>query len=215
MKIDPIEFAGLLCSRLCHDLLSPVGAMGNGLELLADEKDPDVQAQCLTLLEDSARATANKLKYFRLAFGSGGSFGEAVSTADAREALAGLFPPSKRITLGWMVDVPMLAKPATKILLNLAAIAGDALLRGGQLDIGVEDQAGRTEMVVRASGERLMLDAEVRQTLLGLADGEALSVRLAAAWLVRDLTRQVGGDLRISEPEATTLVFGVLLPSPA
>lgn len=214
MKIDPVEFAGLLCSRLCHDLLNPVGAMGNGLELLADEKDPDIQAQCLTLLEDSVRATANKLKYFRLAFGAGGGFGEAVSTADAHAALIGLFPPSKRLTLGWLVDVPLLSKPATKILLNLAAIAGDALVRGGQLDIGVETREGRTEMVVRASGERLMLDAEVRQTLLGLDDGAPLSVRLAAAWLVRDMTQQAGGDLQISEPDATTLVFGVLLPSP-
>src|ERR671921_276299 len=64
------EFASLLCSRLCHDLLSPVGALNNGIELLADEHDPEMRARCLDLLGESARASANKLKFFRLDFGA-------------------------------------------------------------------------------------------------------------------------------------------------
>jgi histidine phosphotransferase ChpT len=70
-----IEFASLLCSRLCHDLLSPVGSVINGLELIADETDPELRAQYMSLLSDSAEASANKLKFFRLAFGA------AVATA--------------------------------------------------------------------------------------------------------------------------------------
>ena len=69
--MDALDLASLLCSRLCHDLMSPVGALNNGIELLADETDPDMREKCLELLADSARATANKLKFFRLAFGSG------------------------------------------------------------------------------------------------------------------------------------------------
>ncbi len=72
MSIAPVEFASLLCSRLCHDLLSPVGALNNGLELLADETDPEMRAKCIELLSDSARVSANKLKFFRLAFGAAG-----------------------------------------------------------------------------------------------------------------------------------------------
>ena len=60
MTTNPVDFAGLLCSRLCHDLLSPVGALNNGLELLADEDDPAMRAQCLELLADSARASADR-----------------------------------------------------------------------------------------------------------------------------------------------------------
>ena len=79
MTISPTDFASLLCSRLSHDLLSPVGALNNGLELLADEHDPEMRQRCLELLAESARASANKLKFFRLAFGAaGGAWGLAL-----------------------------------------------------------------------------------------------------------------------------------------
>ena len=72
--MNATDLASLLCSRLCHDLLSPVGALNNGLELMADEQDPAMRERCLELLNESARASANKLKFFRLAFGAAGGF---------------------------------------------------------------------------------------------------------------------------------------------
>ena len=93
------EFASLLCSRLCHDLLSPVGALNNGIELLADEHDPEMRARCMDLLGESARASANKLKFFRLAFGAAGGFGDEVDTREARVAIEGLFGGDGRIQL--------------------------------------------------------------------------------------------------------------------
>jgi len=91
LNISPTDFASLLCSRLCHDLLSPVGALNNGLELLADEHDPEMRVRVLELLSESAKASANKLKFFRLAFGAAGGFGETVDTREAQAALEGLF----------------------------------------------------------------------------------------------------------------------------
>ena len=132
------EFATLLCSRLCHDLLSPVGALNNGIELLADEHDPEMRARCLDLLAESARASANKLKFFRLAFGAAGGFADVVDTREAKAAIEGLFGGDGRIKLGWMVDEPTMSKAALKVLLNIALIAGDALVRGGSLDVGAE-----------------------------------------------------------------------------
>ena len=101
--MNAIELASLLCSRLCHDLLSPVGALNNGIELLADEQDPEMRERCLELLAESARASANKLKFFRLAFGAGGGFGDEIDTREAKTALEGLYGAEKRIELGWMV----------------------------------------------------------------------------------------------------------------
>ena len=133
--MKPIDFASLLCSRLCHDLMSPVGALNNGIELLADETDPEMREKCLELLADSARASANKLKFFRLAFGAAGGFGEVVDTREAEIALEGLFGPERKIELGWAVSEEKLPKDAVKLLLNLAMLAGDALVRGGRLDV--------------------------------------------------------------------------------
>jgi histidine phosphotransferase ChpT len=211
LATDPIEFASLLCSRLCHDLLSPVGAINNGLELLADERDPEMRARCLDLLAESARASANKLKFFRLAFGAAGGFGETVDPREARSAVEGLFGDAGRIQLGWMLDEQPLPKPALKVLLNLVLIAGDALIRGGRLDIGAEARGTTMEIVVRAEGGRLVLDEELRGALLGTAGDTPVTPRAAAAFLVRALVASSSGELQVSGPADGVLVLGATM----
>jgi len=205
-----VEFASLLCSRLCHDLLSPVGALNNGIELLADEQDPEMRARCLALLSESARASANKLKFFRLAFGAAGGFGEDVDTREARAAIEGLFNHDGRIELGWMVDDGSLNKTAIKVLLNLSLIAGDALVRGGRLDVGAERGTGVVEVVVRAEGPRIVLDAELKRALAGELGDEAVAPRAAAAWLVHSLVTETGGDVQVAE-DGGVLLFGATI----
>lgn len=208
-EINALDFASLLCSRLCHDLMSPVGATNNGLELLADEQDPEMRERCLELLADSARTTANKLKFFRLAFGAGGGFGEAVATSEARTALEGLLGTGK-VELGWMIGQEKLSKGATKLLLNLALIAGDALVRGGRLDVGVESGGG-TEIVIRAEGPRIALDQGIVDTLLGNSD-DAVEPRSAGAFLARSLALEAGGSVQASQPAEGVLMLGATLP---
>jgi len=205
---NAVDFASLLCSRLCHDLLSPVGALNNGIELMADESDPEMRARCLELLAESARASANKLKFFRLAFGAAGGFADQVDSREARAAIEGLFGQDGKILVGWMVTEASLSKTAIKILLNLALIASDAMVRGGRLDIGAE--AG--EIVIRAEGPRLVLDSELRDALLGWTSEEALTPRAAAAWLVHRLAKDAGGAVQVSEPDEGVLMFGANLP---
>ena len=206
-----IDFASLLCSRLCHDLLSPVGALNNGLELLADEHDPEMRARCLDLLNESARASANKLKFFRLAFGAGGGFGDQIDAREAKTAIEGMFAEGGRVEIGWMVEPATLSKPAMKVLLNLALIAGDALVRGGRLDIGAEKTANGTEMVVRADGPRLILDPELRQALEGRTAEQEVTPRAAAAFLAAELVRQAQGSIQVSAPEDPFVMFGAVL----
>ena len=211
MNATAVDFASLLCSRLCHDLLSPVGALNNGLELLADEHDPDMRARCLDLLNESARASANKLKFFRLAFGAAGGFGDSVDAREAKAAIEGMFGEGGRIEIGWMVEPATLSKPAIKVLLNLALIAGDALVRGGRLDIGAEQTANGTEMVVRAEGPRLVLDPELRQALEGRTAADEVTPRAAAAYLASELTRQADGSIQVSAPDDPFVMFGAVL----
>ena len=211
MPVTPVDFASLLCSRLCHDLLSPVGALGNGLELLADEKDPAMRERVVELLGESARASANKLKFFRLAFGAAGGFGATIDPREAKGAIDGLLADNKRIQLGWMVDAEPLPKDATKVLLNLALIAIDALVRGGTLDIGAESEGGRIEIAVKIAGPRLALDPELRATLTDGERFEGVTPRAAGAYLVHSLAAQHGGAIQVSEPAEGVLVFGATL----
>ena len=201
------EFASLLCSRLCHDLLSPVGALNNGLELLADETDPEMRERCMELLAESAAASANKLKFFRIAFGAAGGLGELIDTGEARTAIEALHGNGK-VRLGWMVSADRLPKPAIKVLMNLALIAGDALVRGGQLDIAAEG----SEIVIRAEGPRLTLDPEIRNAMLGQCDPDMVTPRAAAAWLVHILVSEQGGEVQVSQPEDGVLMIGANLP---
>jgi histidine phosphotransferase ChpT len=197
---------------LCHDLLSPVGALNNGIELLADEQDPEMRERCLELLAESARASANKLKFFRLAFGAAGGFGDTIDTREAHAALEGLFGAERRIELGWMVEDDKLSKGAVKLLLNLALLAGDALVRGGRLDIGAEAKDGGTELVIRAEGPRILLDPNLRETLLrGSSDGQ-VEPRAAGAWLAHSLAGEAGGSIKLSDPGDEVLVIGANLP---
>ncbi len=206
------EFASLLCSRLCHDLLSPVGALNNGIELLADEHDPEMRARCLDLLGESARASANKLKFFRLAFGAAGGFEDEVDTREARTAIEGLFGTDGRIKLGWMVDEPKMSKSALKILLNLALVAGDSLVRGGALTVGAEKHDGGLDIVVRAEGPRVVLDGQLKQALLGQVEEEDIAPRAASAWLVHLLASEGGGQVQVADAEEGMLLFGASLP---
>jgi len=205
------DLAALLCSRLCHDLLSPVGALSNGLELLADEKDPEMRQRCFELLEQSARISTDKLKFFRLAYGAAGGFGDAVPVAEPRALIEGLVAGNERLTLEWAVAETTLPKPAVKVLLNLAAIGVDALIRGGTLSIGAESRDGATEIAVRAAGPRVAFDANIGKALDGSLADDELTSKTAPAHLIRLLAEELGGGVQYAL-SAEALVMGAVLP---
>ncbi len=211
MSQSGVDLAALLCSKLCHDLLSPVGAINNGLELLEDETDPEMRDRCMDLLADSARASADKLKYFRLAFGAAGGFGDEVDPAEAKQLVESLVGDQGKITLGWAVQTGAVPKKAIKILLNLALIAREALVRGGKLDVGAEQGDNGVEVVIRAEGPKIALDDGIRAALEGTLPQSELTARTAAAWMSRELSCADGGDLRVSPSSGTELLLGAIV----
>ena len=211
MAENDVDLAALLCSRLCHDLLSPVGAMNNGLELLADEHDPEMRKRCMDLLAESAKSAADKLKFFRLAFGAAGGFGSEVDPAEARAVVEPLVTATKRTELIWSVPNALMPKRAVKVLLNLVLIANDALVRGGKLHVGAELRDGEQEIVIHADGPRVIFDETVRNTLEGKMAASQIDSRTAAAWMVFSLCGQNGGSVQIAKPSETELIVGALV----
>lgn len=206
-----IDLAAMLCSRLCHDMLSPVGALSNGLELLALETDPEMRANVMQLLEQSARISTDKLKFFRLAFGAAGGFGEQVEIGEPQALIQALIADKSNIEINWALAGTTLAKPAVKVLLNFAQIAIDALVRGGTLDIGAEQRGGASEIVVRASGPKIAFDDTIGRALDGSLDRSELSSRTAAAHMIALLAQQSGGGLQYHRSD-DALVLGAVLP---
>jgi len=207
------DLAALMCSRLCHDLLSPVGALSNGLELLADENDPEMRQRCIELLEQSAKISTDKLKFFRLAFGAAGGFGESVPVEEAQEVIRSLVADAKRVDLNWAMTETMLPKPAIKVLLNIAQIALEALVRGGTLDLGAERRDGNVEIVARATGERIAFDEMVGAALQGELEASQINSRTAAAHMIALVAEELGGGLQY-KLAGGVLVLGAVIPEP-
>lgn len=206
-----LDLAALLCSRLCHDLLSPVGALTNGLELLADERDPEMRQRCLDLLDQSARISTDKLKFFRLAFGAAGGFGEMVPLDDARAVVDALAANNGRTEMNWQLSGDALPKPAVKVMLNFALMAIEALVRGGTIDIAADVNEGSSELVVRASGARIAFDPEIGRALEGKMAAAELSSRTAPAAMVHQLAVSLGGAIQHVVDERA-LVLGAEIP---
>ena len=197
-----IDLAAMLCSRLCHDMLSPVGALSNGLELLAMETDPEMRANVVELLEQSAHVSTSKLKFFRLAFGAAGGFGDRVEVTEPQALIEALVTDNGKISLNWALADATLAKPAVKVLLNFAQIAIDALVRGGTLDIGAERRDGAC---------KIAFDETIGRALDGSLDRSDLTSRTAAAHMIHLLASESGGGLQYHRGD-DALVLGAVLP---
>lgn len=209
-SMDDIRFASILCSRLCHDLVSPVGAFANGIEILNEEKDPQMRQQVLELLEQSARQTSNRLQFFRIAFGAAGGLGEMLDLREAHKALGSLFADNN-IELDWEPAAEAHAKDAIKLLLNLALIAGEGLIRGGKLSVRFSGSEDSISISVTAKGERFILQDKARAALLGELDEAEMDPRTAPVFLAIQLARQMGGTAQMSDCSDTGITLKATL----
>jgi histidine phosphotransferase ChpT len=171
--IEALDLAALLCSRVCHDLISPVGAIVNGLEVLAEEKDEETKTFALDLIKKSAGTASAKLQFCRIAFGAAGSAGAQIDLGDAETITRGFFEDDKT-KLTWNLPRALLPKNRVKLLLNMLLIAGQAIPRGGSLTV---DPIGAGESMgfkVSAAGANAKVPPAVAALLAGEAGGTAL-----------------------------------------
>ncbi|TXG82890.1 MAG: histidine phosphotransferase [Sphingomonadales bacterium] len=206
------DFASILCSRLCHDLVSPAGALSTGLELLQDEPDDAMREQCLDLLGSSARQITNRLKFFRMAFGAGAGLADSVDVRELQAALNGWFDADK-VQVHWMMETDLLPKTAAKLLLNLALLAGESLLRGGVLHVAAQRGETTLELAIRAEGPRLRFHEDVHAVLTRDPSAMAVEPRTAPAFLVRMLSHDAGATLAADSATDGVLVIGLALPT--
>jgi histidine phosphotransferase ChpT len=160
---DALELAALLCSRVCHDLISPVGAIVNGLEVLDDNPKPEDREFALDLIRKSARTASARLQFCRLAFGAAGSAGAQIDLGDALTMARGHLEDAKT-TIAWNLPRVLLAKNRVKLLLNMMVIAQQTIPRGGVLTVDPVGQGDTIGFRVTASG----LNARMPQNIADL-----------------------------------------------
>jgi histidine phosphotransferase ChpT len=164
--LESLDLAALLCSRVCHDLISPVGAIMNGLEVMEDDKDEETTRFAMDLIKKSARTASAKLQFCRLAFGAAGSAGAQIDTGDAEKVTRGLMEDEKT-KLSWNLPRVLMAKNRVKLLLNMMLLAAQAIPRGGQLTVDPIGEGDTIGFRVSAAG----LNAKVPQSIPPLLAG--------------------------------------------
>src|ERR1700748_1908597 len=131
---DTLELAALLCSRVCHDLISPVGAIVNGLEVLDDNPKPEDREFALDLIRKSSKTASARLQFCRLAVGAAGSAGAQIDIGDAQTMARGHLEDAKT-KIVWNLPRVLLAKNRVKLLLNMMVIGQETIPRGGMLTV--------------------------------------------------------------------------------
>lgn len=151
VTLDSLDLAALLCSRVCHDVISPVGAIVNGLEVLEDENDTSMRDFAFDLIRKSAKQASARLQFARLAFGAAGSAGASIDLGDAEQVARGMFQDDK-VAFSWSAPRALVPKNRVKLLLNLIMIAINAVPRGGSVAVAVSGDAERCEFILRSKG---------------------------------------------------------------
>src|SRR5512139_3192644 len=172
-SIEALDLAALLCSRVCHDLISPVGAIVNGLEVLEEEKDEATKEFALDLIKSSAATASKKLQFCRIAFGAAGSASAQIDTGDAEKISRGFLEDDKT-KLAWNLPRALLAKNRVKLLLPMLLIAGQAIPRGGQLTIDPIGSGDSMGFKISAAGANAKVLPTVPPLLAGETGGENL-----------------------------------------
>lgn len=209
IQID-MRVAELLASRLCHDLVGPIGAVNNGMELLEDE-DLGMSDDAIQLSASSARQAANLLQFYRLAYGmAGGRIGGDLG--DLQNLAIG-FLASGKTTLNWLAVAPAGEAPEGlgKLLLNLIVLGDECLPRGGALDVVLSEGAAGLEVAVTANGTGARLREESQPVLADDVIIDELTPRNVHGYFTRLLARRMGSDLIVDSPGADSLRLSVTL----
>jgi len=185
-----LDLAALLCSRVCHDLISPTGAIVNGLEVLEESKDTETREFALALIRKSAGQAAARLQFCRLAFGAAGSAGAEINLGDA-ETVARGFIQDEKTKLAWNLPRAQLPKNRVKLLLNLLLVATQAIPRGGALAVdAIGGDVGRG-FRISASGINARVPQPAERLLAG-AGGDGVDAHAIQPYYTALLAQDCG-----------------------
>lgn len=190
-SIGSLDLAALLCSRVCHDLISPVGAIVNGLEVMEDDNDQETKAFAMDLIKKSVRQASAKLQFCRLAFGAAGSAGAQIDLGDA-EKVARAFLEDDKTRIAWNLPRALLPKNRVKLLLNMLLIAGQSIPRGGQITVDPVGAGDAMTFRISATGGYAKVPQAVPELLSGGSHGGTVDAHAVQPYYTSLLAKDCG-----------------------
>jgi histidine phosphotransferase ChpT len=204
VELDALDLAALLCSRVCHDLISPVGAVVNGMEVLEETNDESTRVFALDLIKKSAAQASARLQFCRLAFGAAGSAGAEIDLGDG-ETVARGFIEDEKITLNWQMPRVLLPKNRVKLLLNLLLLGAQIIPRGGSVTAEMSGEGPSAGFRVTAKGANPRIPHSLPTLVAGESEG-AIDGHAIQPFYTGLLARTCGLQIAIEqEPEQVVL----------
>jgi len=203
------DLAALLCSRVCHDVISPVGAINNGLELL-DEGGADADA--MELIRTSALNASVRLKFARLAFGASGSVGASIDTGEAEKAAKDFAEAEKKATLAWNGPRAIIPKNRVKLLLNLFLVSYGAIPRGGEIVVTLENPEYDSKFTIAVKGRLMRVPAKFAEILSGQME-EAVDAHSIQPYYTVLLAHECGMELKYRTEDDQIIFTAEIVPA--
>jgi histidine phosphotransferase ChpT len=204
-ELEALDLAALLCSRVCHDIISPVGAIINGLEVLEEDNGEEMRDFAFGLITRSARQASAKLQFARLAFGAAGSAGAEIDLADAEKVARG-YMDGEKADFDWEAPRVLMPKNLVKLLLNLVLLANAAIPRGGSVKVIVES-ASPPVFTLRAAGPSARVPAAFEKLVPGDIEDVPVDAQSVQAYYAGALARACGVEVSASlDGEAVVVV---------
>jgi len=202
ISLEGLDLAALVASRVCHDVISPVGAIVNGLELMEDGADAATTELALDLIRKSAKTASARLQFCRIAFGAAGSAGSAIDTRDAHQ-VATNFLNDDRTTVDWHIPPAFLPKNRVKLLLNLLMLAAGAIPRGGVIKVEMTGEGDTAGFAILVTGLNARIPPHANELLAGIPANEqgTIDAHAIQPYYAGLLARAAGMSVRIEKIE--------------
>ncbi|MDQ0471356.1 histidine phosphotransferase ChpT [Labrys wisconsinensis] len=199
-QLDALDLAALLCSRVCHDVINPVGAIVNGLEVLEDENDPSMKSFALDLIKKSSRNASARLQFARIAFGAAGSAGASIDLGDAENVARG-FIHDEKVALTWEAPRLLMPKNKVKLLLNLLVVSTSTIPRGGSVNAVVAGDADTARFEIVATGNHSRIPHGLIALLAGEPEGGTLDSHAIQPYYTGLVARAAGMSVGVESIE--------------
>jgi histidine phosphotransferase ChpT len=190
-ELEGLDLAALLCSRVCHDIISPVGAITNGLEVLDEDEGAEMKEFAFDLIRKSASQASAKLQFARLAFGAAGSAGAEIDLADAEKVAMG-YMQGEKAELSWTAPRALMAKNKVKLLLNLLLLATGAVPRGGTIKVTVAGAVDAPAFTLVCSGPHARIPPAFEKLVPGDIEGVPVDAHAVQPYYAGLLARACG-----------------------
>jgi histidine phosphotransferase ChpT len=197
VALDSLDLAALLCSRICHDLISPTGAIVNGLEVLEEGGDAETKSFAMDLIKKSARTASARLQFCRIAFGAAGSAGAQIDTGDAEKMARG-FVEDEKTRLTWNLPRLLLPKNRVKLLLNMLVVATGTIPRGGSLAVEPIGTGETTGFRIAATGINARIPQHVPDLLQGKSENGTVDAHAIQPFYTGLLAKACGLAVELS-----------------